>query len=68
MAGERFSRRSTHFVVKSGGLPCDALASHFYDVKRFKCRSSVSQIQFAGLFISIDELPAYGLRREELRF
>ena len=51
VAGECFSRQATHYVVKTGGLPCDALASHFYDVirnksdRRYKCRSSVSQIQ-----------------------
>ena len=29
VAGECFSRQATHHVVKTGGLPCDALASHF---------------------------------------
>ena len=72
VAGECFSRQFQHYVVRSGGLPCDAIASHFYDVvrnrsdQRYKCRSSTSQIQYAGLFIRTDELPAYGLRRSDI--
>ena len=72
VAGECFSRQFQHYVVRSGGLPCDATASHFYDVvrnrsdQRYKCRSSTSQIQYAGLFIRTDELPSYGLRRSDI--
>ena len=50
----------------------DAIASHFYDVvrnrsdQRYKCRTSSSQIQYAGLFIRTDELPSYGLRRSDV--
>ena len=72
VAGECFSRQAQHYVVKTGGLPCDAIASHFYDVvrnrsdRRYKCRSASSQIQYAGLFISTDELPSYGLRRADI--
>ena len=57
VAGECFSRQFQHYVVRSGGLVSDALASHFYDVvrnrvdSRYKCRSSTSQVQYAGLFI-----------------
>ena len=72
VAGERFSRQAQHYVVRTGGLPCDAIASHFYDVvrnrsdQRYKCRTASSQIQYAGLFISTDELPSYGLRRSDI--
>ena len=72
VAGECFSRQFQHYVVRSGGLPCDAIASHFYDVarnrsdQRYKRRSSTSQIQYAGLFIRTDELPSYGPRRSDI--
>ena len=72
MAGECYNRGLEHFVVRSGGLPCDALASHFFDVirnkgdGRFKCRTAVSQVQYDGMFINIDELRAYGLNRDDL--
>ena len=72
VAGECFSRQLQHYVVRSGGLPCDAIASHFYDVvrnrtdSRYKCRSSTSQIQYAGLFIRTNELNSYGLRRSDI--
>ena len=72
VAGECFSRQAQHYVVHSGGLPCDAIASHFYDVvrnrsdQRYKCSTSSSQIQYAGLFIRTEELPSYGLRRSDI--
>ena len=72
VAGECFSRQFQHYVVRQGGLPCDSIASHFYDVvrnrsdQRYKCRSSTSQVQYAGLFIRTDELTSYGLRRSDI--
>ena len=72
VAGECFSRQFQHYVVRQGGLPCDSIASHFYDVvrnrsdSRYKCRSSTSQVQFAGLFIRTDEITSYGLRRSDI--
>ena len=61
VAGECYNRGLQHFVVKSGGLPCDALASHFFDVirnkvdGRFKCRAAVSQIQYAGMLRNVHQ-------------
>ena len=72
VAGECFSRQFQHYVVRQGGLPCDSIASHFYDVvrnrsdSRYKCRSSTGQVQYAGLFIRTDELTSYGLRRSDI--
>ena len=58
VTGECLSRVHAHCVVWQGGVFADSVASHFYDVVggRYKCRSSVSRLVYAGAFVDPEEL------------